>query len=206
MGKKKKSIKLLLATKNQDKIKEIKKIFKQEDFDLVTMEEFNFPDVKEDLKSIEANAKKKALETSRATGLTTIADDTGLFVSTLKGKPGAQAARFAGAHCTYRDNRIKLLTYMKGKINRKAEFRTVVALAGTDGIIAITVGVVKGIITKEEVGSEGFGYDSIFRADETGRTFGEMNIAEKEMISHRGRAFRKMIPILKEYLNRSQYG
>ena len=126
-----------------------------------------------------------------------------MFVETLEGEPGVYAARYAGKNCTYKDNRDKLLQNMKDKTNRKAEFRTVAALASPDGLIGIAFGKVDGKITDQEIGINGFGYDAIFRADETGKTFGEMTDKEKHRISHRGRAFRNIIPILKDYLTRT---
>jgi XTP/dITP diphosphohydrolase len=126
----------------------------------------------------------------------TLADDTGLFVDALDGKPGVHAARFAGENCTYKDNRDKMLREMEGKTNRKAQFRTVVAFASLEELIETAQGKIDGTITESEIGTGGFGYDPIFRADETGKTFGEMSEKEKNKISHRGRAFRNMIPVI----------
>ena len=197
-------MKLLIASRNKDKISEIKDILKDIDLEIITALDFpNLPEVIEDKDTIEENAVKKAAECAEFTGLLTIADDTGLFVETLEGEPGVYAARYAGENCTYKDNRDKLLQNMKDKTNRKAEFRTVAALASPDGLIGIAFGKVDGKITDQEIGINGFGYDAIFRADETGKTFGEMTDKEKHRISHRGRAFRNIIPILKDYLTRT---
>ena len=197
-------MKLLIASRNKDKISEIKDILKDIDLEIITALDFpNLPEVIEDKDTIEENAIKKAAECADFTGLLTIADDTGLFVETLEGEPGVYAARYAGENCTYKDNRDKLLQNMKDKTNRKAEFRTVAALASPDGLIGIAFGKVDGKITDQEIGINGFGYDAIFRADETGKTFGEMTDKEKHRISHRGRAFRNIIPILKDYLTRT---
>jgi len=194
-------MKLLLATRNEDKVIEIKEILKDLDVEIVSASQFpNMPDVIEDKNTIKGNSIKKATECAEYSNLLTIADDTGLFVDALDGKPGVYAARFAGEDCSYKDNRVKMLKEMKNVSNKNAQFRTVCALVSLDGLIATTEGIVEGKITEDEFGNNGFGYDAIFKADETGRTFGEMTQTEKETISHRSRAFNKMIPIIKEYI------
>ncbi len=194
-------MKLLLATRNEDKVIEIKEILKDLEVEIVSASQFpDMPDVIEDKDTIKGNSIKKATECAAFSNLLTIADDTGLFVDALDGKPGVYAARFAGEDCSYKDNRVKMLKEMRNVSNRNAQFRTVCALVSPDGLIATTEGIVDGKITEEEFGSNGFGYDAIFRAVETGRTFGEMNQSDKEKISHRSRAFNKMIPILKKYI------
>ena len=196
-------MKLLLATRNEDKVIEIKEILKNLDVEIVSASQFpDMPDVIEDKDTIKGNSIKKATECAEFSNLLTIADDTGLFVDALDGKPGVFAARFAGEDCSYKDNRIKMLKEMKCRENRNAQFRTVCALVSPDGLIATTEGIVEGKITEEECGDNGFGYDAIFKADETGKTFGEMTLIEKEKISHRSRAFNKMIPILIDYINK----
>ena len=197
-------MKLLIASRNKDKISEIRDILKDINIEIITA--LDFPDlheVIEDKDTIEGNAIKKALECAEFTGLLTIADDTGLFVEILNGEPGVYAARYAGENCTYKDNRDKLLLNMKGKTIQNAEFRTVAALASPKGLIGTAFGKVAGKITDKEFGNQGFGYDPIFRADETGKTFGEMTDKEKHKISHRGRAFRNIIPMLEEFVSRN---
>jgi XTP/dITP diphosphohydrolase len=190
-------MKLLLATRNKDKVIEIKEILKDLEVEIISASQFpDMPDVIEDKDTIKGNSIKKATECAEYSNLLTIADDTGLFVDALNGKPGVYAARFAGEDCSYKDNRVKMLKEMKNVPKRKAQFRTVCALVSPDGLIATTEGIVEGKITEEEFGNNGFGYDAIFKADETGKTFGEMTLIEKEKISHRSRAFNKMIPIL----------
>ena len=190
-------MKLLLATRNKDKIKEIKEILKDLNLEIISAFDIPaMPDVVEDRDTIKGNAIKKAIECAAFSGMLTLADDTGLFVDVLEEKPGVHAARFAGENCTYKDNRQKMLREMTGKTNRKAQFRTVVAFASPQGLIDIALGKIDGTITESEIGTGGFGYDAIFRADETGRTFGEMCEKEKNKISHRGRAFRNMIPVI----------
>ena len=166
-------MKLLLATRNKDKIKEIKEILKDLNIEIISAYDFpGMPDVIEDKDTIEENAIKKAEECTAFSGMLTLADDTGLFVDALDGKPGVHAARFAGENCSYKDNRDKMLREMTGKTNRKAQFRTFVAFASPEGLIDTALGKVDGTITENEIGTGGFGYDPIFRADETGKTFG----------------------------------
>ena len=190
-------MKLLIATRNKDKIIEIKEILKDLDLEIVSaFDILGMPDVIEDRDTIKGNAIKKAEECAAFASLLSLADDTGLFVDSLDGDPGVYAARFAGENCTYKDNRDKMLQEMAEKTDRKAQFRTVVAFASPDGIIATAEGKVDGTITDKEIGTGGFGYDAIFRASESGKTFGEMSQSDKEMISHRGRAFRNILPKL----------
>ena len=194
-------MKLLIATRNKDKIIEIREILKDLDLEIVSSFDYpEMPDVIEDRDTIKGNAIKKAEECAAFSGLLSLADDTGLFVDALDGKPGVFAARYAGEDCSYKENRNKMLKEMAGKEDRTAQFRTVVAFASPTGIIATAEGKVDGEITTKEIGSGGFGYDAIFRASETGKTFGEMNQSEKEKISHRGRAFRNILPKVLEYI------
>ena len=190
-------MKLLIATRNKDKLIEIKEILKDLDLKIISAYDIpGMPDVIEDRETIEGNAIKKAEECAAFSGLYALADDTGLFVEALDGEPGVYSSRYAGESCSYEDNRAKLLQEINGEINRRAAFRTVVAFASPQGLIAIAEGEVEGEITENDIGTGGFGYDAIFRAKESGKTFGEMSQAEKEKISHRGRAFRKMLPIV----------
>jgi len=198
-------MKLLLATQNKDKVVEIKEILRDLKVEIVSASDFpNMPDVVENKDTIKGNSIKKATECAEYSKLLTIADDTGLFVDALDGKPGVYSARFAGENCSYKDNRDKMLLEMRDRSNRNAQFRTVCALVSPDGLIATTEGIVKGKITEEEFGDNGFGYDAIFRADETGRTFGEMTQTEKEKISHRSRALKEMIPIINNYIEQGE--
>lgn len=187
-------MKLFLATQNKDKVSEIKEILQNLNIEILSMHDIkDIPDVVEDKETIEGNAAKKALEIADFTNMLCLADDTGFFVEALDGKPGVKAARFAGEDCSYKDNRDKMLFEMQGKENRTAEFRTAVVLAKPGEIIATELGSVKGKITTREIGSGGFGYDPIFRADESGLTFGEMSSEAKHKISHRARALEKMV-------------
>ncbi|HPR17988.1 MAG TPA: RdgB/HAM1 family non-canonical purine NTP pyrophosphatase [Candidatus Cloacimonadota bacterium] len=190
-------MRLLIATRNKDKIAEIREILKDLKLEIVSAYDIpGMPDVVEDQDTIEGNAIKKAVECAAYSGLYALADDTGLFVDALNGEPGVYSARFAGEECSYKNNRDKMLQEMQGRKNRHAQFRTVVAFASPAGLIATAEGKVDGEITEKEFGTGGFGYDVIFRATETGMTFGEMSTKEKEKISHRGRAFRNILPIV----------
>jgi len=194
-------MKLLIGSKNKNKIEEIKDILHDLDVEILSALDFTeLPDVIEDKPTIKGNAKKKALENAAKMGMLVIADDTGLFVDALDGRPGVYSARYSGEDCSYKDNRDKMLDEMQGKTDRKAHFATVVALASPNEIIAAVRGEVHGTITEAEFGEGGFGYDPIFRADETGETFGEMSSEAKHEISHRARALKKIVPLLKEYL------
>lgn len=181
-------MKIFVGSKNKDKLKEIKAILN--DYEILSLNEFpQAPDVVEDKTTITENAIKKAIENAHFTGLLTVADDTGLFVKALDNQPGVYSARYAGQQCSYKDNRDKMLLEMKGKTDRYAEFRTVVALADKDGLIATAEGIVPGEITTQELGDSGFGYDSIFKVAETQKTYAQMSDEEKNKISHRAKAF-----------------
>lgn len=192
-------MKLLVATRNVDKVKEIKMLLQHLDIELYSCRDFeDLPEVIEDQDTIEGNAIKKAVETAQKTGMLTVSDDTGFFIEALNGAPGVFAARFAGEGCTYADNRKKVLSEMKGCANRSAYFKTVVALADAKGLITTRKGQVNGSITEEEFGNLGFGYDAIFRENQTGKTFGELSEEEKNQISHRALAFQAILPVIQE--------
>jgi len=190
---------LVVASNNKDKLKEIGAILSP--LPVIVLSANDFPDlapVIEDRDTIEGNAMKKALETAVATGHFCLADDTGLFVEALNGAPGVFAARFAGEGCTYRDNRLKLIKELGSNPLRQADFKTVMALASPDGILSTQLGSVSGTITYEEKGEKGFGYDAVFEVDGTGKTYAEMDIHEKNTLSHRAIALRKMLPTLQD--------
>ncbi len=139
--------------------------------------------------TLEGNAALKARALRDATGEAALADDTGLEVLALDGAPGVYSARWAGPGATYADNVAKLLREMEGRTDRRARFRSVLTIAYPDGSELSVEGTVDGLITTEARGSSGFGYDPVFApAGAGGRTFAEMDIAEKNAISHRGRA------------------
>ncbi len=156
-------------------------------------------DVVEDADTLVGNARLKALAVCLATGLPALADDTGLEVDALNGAPGVLTARFAGAGATDTQNRGKLLQQLDGVANRSARFRTVVLLLFADGREIIAQGVCEGSIATSQRGERGFGYDAIFIPSlGNGRTFAEMRIEEKHLLSHRGLALRALAKSLED--------
>ena len=152
----------------------------------------DLPDVVEDADTLVGNARLKAIAVCDATGLPALADDTGLEVDALHGAPGVRTARFAGEHATDADNRQKMLAELDGKL-RSCRFRTIALLRFPDGREIITEGVCEGMIAENEIGDGGFGYDPLFIASEgDGRTFAQMSVDEKHVLSHRGKAFRAL--------------
>ena len=193
--------KVFIGTKNRDKLREIKKIL--QGYEIVSIEDIaDVPDVIEDKDTIEGNAIKKAVEMAQFTGLATLSDDTGLFVRALDNRPGVYSARYGGDSCSYSANRDKMLEEMQDKSDRYAEFRTVVALADSNGLVATAFGIVKGEITTEIIGEGGFGYDPIFRVTEFNTTYSEMGSAQKSEISHRALAFKAIFEQLDKYFNK----
>ena len=191
---------VVLATANPDKAAEITAALADVDIELVPRPT-DVPDVDETGSTLEANARLKAEALCAATALPALADDTGLEIDALGGGPGVYSARFAGPDATYSDNVKRVLSEMRTarRASRTARFRTVVVLAWPDGREVVAAGVVEGVITDEPHGDQGFGYDPIFRpAGGKGRTFAEMSRAEKQRLSHRGRALRALAEQLRE--------
>ena len=156
-------------------------------------------DVVEDADTLAGNARLKASAVCTATGMPALADDTGLEVDALDGRPGVITARFAGVGATDEQNRKKLLQELMGVANRAARFRTVALLRMPNGQEIVAEGVCEGLISDTERGERGFGYDSVFiPAASNGLTFAEMSIVEKHAISHRGNAFRLLASRLAE--------
>lgn len=153
-------------------------------------------DVDESAPTLEGNAVIKAVEIANHVGTWAIADDTGLEVDSLDGEPGVRSARFAGASADDAANRALLLARLEGHDDRRARFRTVVALVHPSGEIHLLLGECRGSITNAERGVNGFGYDNVFVPDDgDGRTFAEMDPIEKDSISHRARALAQL-PVL----------
>ncbi len=183
--------KLVLATRNPDKVREIQELLADLDVDFLTLDGFSdAPEVDEDGDTLEANALKKATAIARHTGQASVADDTGLEVDFLNGAPGVYSSRYAGENASYADNVRKLLSEMDGVPDgdRNARFRCVVAFVHGNQERTVD-GVCEGRICRDVQGSEGFGYDPVFRVTETGLTFAEMGLVEKNKISHRAKAF-----------------
>lgn len=189
---------LLFASNNEHKVKEIKSILGNS-FTLLSMKDINITeDIPEDEPSLEGNAISKARYINKATGMNVFADDTGLEVDALNGLPGVHSARFAGEEKNSAANIDKLLHMLGSTDNRKARFRTVIALI-IDNKEFLFEGIVEGNIINEKRGDEGFGYDPIFIPEGKTETFAQMVLDEKNKISHRARAFEK----LREFLYHS---
>ncbi len=186
---------LVLATRNRDKGRELAAILGDLGVRIRTLDEFpGAPEVVEDGETCEANAVKKAVSAARHTGLPAVADDTGLMVDALGGRPGAFAARYAGDGATYEDNWRKLLRELKGVPweRRRARFLTAAAFAGPEDWLEVVEGVLDGYIAEQPAGQGGFGYDPVFYLPDLGKTLAELSPADKNRLSHRAQAFRKL--------------
>ena len=182
-------MKILIASRNAHKIQEIREIFDLPGVEWVSTAEFpDLHDVVEDGDTFEANAVKKATELARATGLWALADDSGLEVTALGNAPGVWSARYAGEPCNHAKNNAKLLRELAGKTDRSARFRCVAALSDPTGRAETVSGACPGRIVDALRGAQGFGYDPLFVPDGYDRTFAEMGNAQKNQLSHRGRA------------------
>lgn len=185
-------MRLVCASANPDKVEEIGELLAGV-VELIPRPD-DVADVVEDADTLVGNARLKADAIVAATGLPAVADDTGLEVAALGGAPGVYTARYAGAGCSYADNRRKMLAELDGVEDRRAAFKTVALVRWPDGHEVAVEGVCAGTISTEERGEGGFGYDSIFVPDDAdGATFAEMEAAAKHAISHRGRAFRLLL-------------
>lgn len=194
-------IKLLLATNNQGKLKELRSLLNGLDLKLVTPADLGLNlEIKETGESYQENAILKAAGFAKASNLWSLADDTGLEVEVLDGAPGLYSARYAprpGA--TDRDRRQYLLHNLEEKPRPwKAVFRCVVALYGPDGSLMTKEGICPGEIIPDERGEGGFGYDPVFLLEKLRLTMAELSLADKNTLSHRSRAIWKMVPVLKE--------
>ena len=186
-------MKLVIATDNKNKVKEIKEVLKDFDFEILSKKELGLGDLNivENAETLEGNAKIKAEAISKKIDSYILADDTGLFVKALNGEPGVRSARYAGDH-DEKANRKKLLKNLEDKDDRSAYFKTVLCLISPDKNINFIEGTCKGIIANEEEGKGGFGYDPIFIPEGQNKTFGQMSLLEKNIISHRGRALENL--------------
>ncbi|MDZ7716884.1 MAG: RdgB/HAM1 family non-canonical purine NTP pyrophosphatase [Balneolaceae bacterium] len=192
--------KLILASRNKHKIAELRETLAGLSIELVSALDFpNLKEVEEDKPTLQGNALKKARYVFQETGIAALSDDTGLEVDALDGRPGVYSARYAGEDATYQDNVDKLLSELAGVApkDRKAQFRTVVALVTEDSTHTFE-GVCRGEILSEQRGSKGFGYDPVFQPAGYDKTFAELNEDEKNRISHRGRAIQKFYKWLKQ--------
>lgn len=190
---------IVLATRNRHKRDELAALLSDLDVRIRTMDEFpDVPEVVEDGETCQANAIKKAKTVAAATGMIAVADDTGLEVDALGGRPGVYAARYAGEQATYEDNWLKLLRELKGVplARRTARFITVAAIASPEGDVQVAQGILDGQIAEEPSGSKGFGYDPVFLLPESGKTLAELSAEEKNRISHRAKAFAQVRQLL----------
>ncbi|MBN2406560.1 MAG: RdgB/HAM1 family non-canonical purine NTP pyrophosphatase [Elusimicrobia bacterium] len=200
-------MKLILATNNRDKYKEITGIWKDlEGLSLDWLGNHRLDDIEETGATLHDNAAIKAEYAAKKFGCAAVADDTGLFVSSLGGKPGVYSSRYAGENATYDENVSKLLEDMKSvpRRERGAEFRCVTCLSGAGKENIFSEGIVRGYISTRRKGSGGFGYDPVFEVGESGRTFAEMTAEEKNSLSHRHLSFEKMGEIIREIVRRKK--
>ncbi|NYB73208.1 RdgB/HAM1 family non-canonical purine NTP pyrophosphatase [Sedimentibacter hydroxybenzoicus DSM 7310] len=195
---------IILSSGNKHKVSEIKGILKDMPFEVISKDDlgYNDFDVEENGTTLEENALKKATELHNLTKGIVIADDTGLFVDELNGDPGVYSARYAGEPTSDKNNRELLLKNLENVAfeKRTAYFKTVIAIVLEDGSKMTAEGKVDGTIGFKEKGKNGFGYDSLFIAEDTGRTFAEMTDYEKNKISHRARALQNLKKSLEEYI------
>lgn len=186
----------IFATNNKHKLSEIQSLA-ENSFELKSLADMNcFEDIPETADTLEGNALLKAEFVYNRFGKSCFADDTGLEVEALNGQPGVYSARYAGNNHDFEANIDKLLVELAGKTNRKARFRTVIALIINNKALYFE-GIVDGVITTERKGEKGFGYDPVFLPEGFDKTFAEMTLEEKNAISHRARAVSKLVEYLK---------
>ena len=184
---------LVIATRNKGKKFEIKELLKDFPLDIKSLDDFGpIPHVEEDGDTFDENAYKKASFTARVLGFPALADDSGLLVEALDGAPGVYSARYAGEDATDEQRCQKLLQEMEGKSNRNAKFECVISIAVPTGAALTYEAVCEGLIAEQPAGSNGFGYDPVFYYPPLNKTFGELTIEEKSLVSHRGKALREL--------------
>ena len=192
---------ILIATKNKHKLEEINKLLIGLDVTLKSLADYpDAPEVIEDKESFIENAAKKAIEYSKFAGIPALADDSGLEVDVLDGRPGVLSARYAGEEQDDKKNITKLLNVLDDVTpdKRTAHFKCLVVLAQNDNVLATTEGTCEGVITLEPAGEYGFGYDPVFIPKGHDNTFSELGAEVKDKISHRAVAFNKMAEIIKK--------
>lgn len=186
-------IPLVLATRNEGKTEEIRALLAEFPVDIKNLTDFGpTPTIEEDGETFEDNAVKKARFIAKILGLPALADDSGLMVEALGNGPGVRSARYAGEGATDADNNAKLLEELENAENRNAAFVCVIAIAVPWGPALIYEGRCEGAITKELVGSKGFGYDPVFYYPPLKKTFAQLSTEEKNQVSHRGQALREL--------------
>jgi len=188
-------MKLVFATNNLHKLKEVQEMLSNS-IEVLSLKDIAcFEDIEETESTLEGNAKLKADYITKKYGFDCFADDTGLEVEALDGKPGVYSARYAGEHGNAEKNMEKLLVELQNKLSRKAKFRTIIALNITNKQYLFE-GICDGEILNEKTGVKGFGYDPIFKPSNASCSFAEMNSEEKNIISHRGIAIQKLVQFL----------
>lgn len=191
-------MKLVFATNNLHKLKEVQEML-PDSIELLSLKDIHcFDEIDETETSLEGNARLKADYITQKFGYNCFADDTGLEVASLDGRPGVYSARFAGEPANAENNMQKLVSELAHETNRKAQFKTAICL-NLEGKQYFFKGICKGEILKEKQGKKGFGYDPIFKPDGFISSFAEMTSDEKNKISHRGLAIHKLIDFLKKY-------
>lgn len=185
---------LVVASKNPDKVAEIEEVLGEVGVVGEIVRGLDWPDIEETGDTLEENALLKARTVMEVVGLPALADDTGLEVAALGDLPGVRTSRYAGPNASYRDNVERLLREMVGVEDRRARFRTTMALVMPDGFEMLVDGDLDGVIADAPRGSGGFGYDPVFEVD--GRTLSEMGVAKKNTLSHRARALRSLAEAL----------
>ncbi len=184
---------LVVATRNAGKLREFRELLSGFDLDLRSLSDFGpIPAVVEDGRTFEDNAVKKARFTARVLGFPALADDSGLSVPALSGLPGVHSARYAGEGAEDSDNNCKLLEAMKGVEDRRAAFLCVIAVAVPRGPCLIYEGRCEGLVAEQPAGKKGFGYDPLFFYPPLGKSFAQMDPAEKNRVSHRGKAMAEL--------------
>lgn len=188
-------MKLVFATNNLHKLKEVQEMLSNS-IEVLSLKDIGcFEDIEETESTLEGNAKLKADYITKKYGFDCFADDTGLEVEALDGDPGVYSARYAGEHGNAEKNMEKLLIELQNKSNRKGKFRTIIALNLTNKQYLFE-GICDGEILNEKTGVKGFGYDPIFKPSNASCSFAEMNSEEKNIISHRGIAIQKLVQFL----------
>jgi XTP/dITP diphosphohydrolase len=189
-------MKLVFATNNKNKILEVQQLL-NDSIEIISLESIGcFEEIPETGDTIEENAIMKANYVTQKYGYNCIADDTGLEVDALNGAPGVFSARYAGEQRSSEDNMDKLLDALSNTTNRKAQFKTIIAL-NLNGRQHLFTGIARGEITLEKIGNQGFGYDPIFIPEGHTATFAQLSLEEKGLISHRGKATEQLINFLK---------
>jgi XTP/dITP diphosphohydrolase len=196
---------IVLATRNRGKITELKALMQDFGIEVLSVADMEgVPEVEEDATTFLENSLKKAREISTATGIMALADDSGLVVDALNGAPGVYSARYAGDDATDEQNYLKLLDEIKDIPDgeRTARFKCVMVLYHPSGQWISAEGACEGIISHEPTGSQGFGYDPVFFVPELGRSMAQLSSEEKNAISHRGNALKKLREMLPEFLEK----